>query len=152
MKRASLPARRGAVTRPVQKTAAPSAIAARTAAARRHGLLETVVTGGAVVTGTAGALVASSAARTVCEWKGEATYYDVVGGDARRVTRAAWTYHAPRPGYEAIRDAVAFYPAAMDECTLDGEVVQPQPGGFYGGWITADLVGPFKGGPGTAAW
>ena len=83
---------------------------------------------------------------TVCEWKGSASYYDVIGGD-RRVERGAWTYHDPAPGFEALRDEVAFYPAPMDECTVDGEVVEPQQSGFYGGWITRDVVGPFKGEP-----
>jgi uncharacterized protein (DUF427 family) len=87
-----------------------------------------------------------------CEWKGEASYFDVIGGDGRRVERAAWTYPKPAPGFEAIRDAVAFYPGPMDECTVDGEFVKPQEGGFYGGWITSDIVGPSKGGPGTLGW
>jgi uncharacterized protein (DUF427 family) len=88
---------------------------------------------------------------TVCEWKGVASYFDVVAG-GRRAGRAAWTYHDPRPAYEAIRDAVAFYPASMDACYLDDELVQAQDGGFYGGWITSDVVGPFKGAPGTRGW
>jgi uncharacterized protein (DUF427 family) len=86
-----------------------------------------------------------------CEWKGRAGYYDVVGGD-RRAERAAWTYHAPREGFEAIQDHVAFYAGPMDACTVDGEPVTPQPGGFYGGWITSDVVGPFKGDAGTRGW
>ena len=98
------------------------------------------------------ALLSSTAGTTLCEWKGSASYFDAIGGDGRRVERAAWTYHTPSPGFESIRDAVAFYPARMDECTLDGEVVQPQGGGFYGGWITSDVVGPFKGEPETAGW
>ena len=89
--------------------------------------------------------------RTVCEWKGVASYFDVVAG-GRRAARAAWTYRDPRPGYEAIRDAVAFYPATMDACYVDDELVQAQEGGFYGGWITSDVVGPFKGAPGTRGW
>jgi hypothetical protein len=70
------------------------------------------------------------------------------------VTRidAVWSYPLPTPGYEPLTDAVAFYPARMDECLLDGERVRPQPGGFYGGWITDDVVGPVKGDPGTAGW
>ena len=72
--------------------------------------------------------------------------------DGRRVERAAWTYPDPPPAFETIRDAVAFYPALMDESTLDGEIVEAQPGGFYGGWITSEVVGPFKGGPGTWGW
>jgi uncharacterized protein (DUF427 family) len=99
-----------------------------------------------------GALVASDRRQTICEWKGTAAYYDVVGGDGRRAERGAWTFRAPTLGFEAIRDAVSFYPGAMDECTVAGEVVTPQAGGFYGGWITSDIVGPFKGEPGTMGW
>ena len=95
------------------------------------------------------ALVPSPGRTTFCEWKGSASYFDAIGGDGRRVERAAWTYLTPSPGFESIRDAVAFYPARMDECTLDGEVVQPQDGGFYGGWITSDILGPFKGAAAT---
>ncbi len=86
-----------------------------------------------------------------CEWKGRATYKTVVVGD-RRAERAGWTYPDPEPGYEAIRDHLAFYAGPMDACTVDGERVEPQPGGFYGGWITSDVVGPFKGSPGTMGW
>ncbi len=68
------------------------------------------------------------------------------------VPRAAWNYPTPAPGYEELADRVAVYAGAMDACTVDGERVTPQPGGFYGGWITADVAGPFKGGPGTAGW
>ena len=99
-----------------------------------------------------GALVAAAGRESHCEWKGIASYYDVVGGGDRRVARSAWTYRSPTRAFEAIRDAVAFYPAAMDACTVDGEQVIPQPGGFYGGWITADIGGPFKGEPGTMGW
>jgi uncharacterized protein (DUF427 family) len=86
-----------------------------------------------------------------CEWKGRASYYDVVveGEEARR---AAWTYHQPSEAFEIIKDHVAFYPGVMDACYVDGEQVRPQPGRFYGGWITDDVVGPFKGGPGTQGW
>jgi uncharacterized protein (DUF427 family) len=86
-----------------------------------------------------------------CEWKGRAIYYDVrVNG--KRAERAAWSYANPTPAFRAIKDHLAFYPALMDACTVDGERVQPQPGGFYGGWITSDIVGPFKGEPGTQGW
>jgi len=88
---------------------------------------------------------------TWCEWKGRAAYWSVVAG-GREVPDAAWSYPEPAPGFEAIRDHLAFYPALMDACTVDGELVRPQPGGFYGGWITADIVGPFKGEPGTSGW
>ncbi len=86
-----------------------------------------------------------------CEWKGLAVYWTVEanGQSARDV---AWSYPKPTPGYEAIADHVAFYPAAMDSCCVDGELVIPQPGGFYGGWITSDVAGPFKGAAGTMGW
>jgi len=98
-----------------------------------------------------GCLSPSPGRRTVCEFKGEAAYLDVTaGGRAERA--AAWTYGAPWPPYEALRDHVAFYPSRMDRCLLDDEVVRAQEGDFYGGWVTADLRGPFKGGPGTLGW
>jgi hypothetical protein len=65
---------------------------------------------------------------------------------------AAWSYAEPRPGYESLRDHLAFYPAKMDACYVDDERVVAQPGDFYGGWITSDIEGPFKGGPGTRGW
>ena len=99
-----------------------------------------------------GALEASSGRGSFCEWKGSASYFDAIGGDGGRAERAAWIYRHPAPGFEAIRDAVAFFPGLMDECTVDGEVVTGQEGGFYGGWITSEIVGPFKGGPGTQGW
>ncbi len=70
----------------------------------------------------------------------------------KRAEDAAWAYPEPSPGFEAVRDHVAFYPGRMDACTVDGELVVAQPGGFYGGWITGDVVGPFKGGPSTMGW
>ncbi len=88
---------------------------------------------------------------TVCEWKGLATHYDVVVGD-RRALQAAWSYREPDPGYEAIAGFVAFYPGRVDACFVDGERVRPQPGDYYGGWITDDVVGPFKGDPGSSHW
>lgn len=89
--------------------------------------------------------------KTWCEWKGQASYYDVIVGD-RLIQRAAWFYPDPSPSFEGIRDYVAFYPSKVDLCTVDGEQVIAQEGDFYGGWITADIVGPFKGGPGTRGW
>ena len=86
-----------------------------------------------------------------CEWKGRASYFDVVSG-TRVAPRSAWTYEHPSPGFEELAGAVAVMAAAVDECRVDGEVVTPQPGGFYGGWITARVVGPFKGGPGSSGW
>ena len=98
-----------------------------------------------------GALGPAAGTTTFCEWKGIASYLDVSGG-GQRAERAAWTYHDPRPGYEEIRDAIAFYPSRMDACLVDDEQVVAQPGDFYGGWITSDLVGPFKGERGTSGW
>ena len=86
-----------------------------------------------------------------CEWKGMATYLDVVGGE--RVERAAaWTYPTPTAAFTSMAGHVAVYPARMDLCTVDGETVRPQEGGFYGGWITDAVVGPFKGSPGSWGW
>lgn len=98
-----------------------------------------------------GSLEPSGGRETFCEWKGLASYFDVVAG-GKRVLRGAWTYRDPRPGYEAIRDAVAFYPGRMDACFVDDEQVEAQEGDFYGGWITSDVAGPFKGGSGTRGW
>ena len=86
-----------------------------------------------------------------CEWKGAATYWDLVVGD-RRVPQAAWSYEDPSSGFEHLAGALAFYPGKVDRALVDGEPVRPQAGGFYGGWITADVVGPFKGEPGTLGW
>ena len=86
-----------------------------------------------------------------CEWKGVAGYYDVVVGD-KQAKKAAWFYRNPTPEFADIKDYVAFYAAMMDACYVDDELVQPQPGGFYGGWITSDIVGPFKGEPGSWGW
>jgi uncharacterized protein (DUF427 family) len=88
---------------------------------------------------------------TWCEWKGAASYFDVVL-DGRVISRAAWSYAQPVTAYAALAGYLAFYPSKMDRCTVDGEVVQAQAGDFYGGWITADIVGPFKGGMGTLGW
>ena len=88
--------------------------------------------------------------RTVCEFKGVASYWDLVIGDTV-VPQAAWSYENPVPGYEELAGRLAFYPSTMDECTVDGEVI-PQPGSFYGGWLTVDIAGPFKGAPGTQGW
>lgn len=92
-----------------------------------------------------------STRRSFCEWKGEAIYYDVeIHGEALR--DVAWSYPAPTPAFAILRDHLAFYAAPFDTCLVDGERVVPQPGGFYGGWITADLAGPFKGVPGSRLW
>jgi uncharacterized protein (DUF427 family) len=86
-----------------------------------------------------------------CEWKGQAAYFDVLVGD-KVAEKVAWTYPRPTPSFRAIQDHVTFYAWAMDQCFVDGELVRPQPGKFYGGWITNDIVGPFKGEPGTMGW
>ena len=87
---------------------------------------------------------------SLCEWKGRAIFYDVVG-DAGTVPSAAWAYPEPFEGYEALAGFASFYPRLL-ACTLGGEPVRPQTGGFYGGWVTDDIVGPFKGAPGTGGW
>ncbi len=83
--------------------------------------------------------------RSWCEWKGQASYVDLVAGDAV-ASRAGWFYELPSPGFEVIAGAIAVMPGLVERCTVDGEVVVPQPGSFYGGWITSRVVGPFKGG------
>jgi uncharacterized protein (DUF427 family) len=88
---------------------------------------------------------------TYCEFKGTATYADLVTA-ARTAPRAAWTYPLPSLGFERLAGHVAVMPGSVDRCTVDGEVVLPQAGGFYGGWITSRVVGPFKGEPGTRGW
>ena len=93
-------------------------------------------------------LLVAVAGSSVCEWKGEARYLALV---SRPDTPIGWYYPRPRARFERIRNYVAFYPGRID-CFVDGERVQPQPGRFYGGWITADVVGPFKGEPGTMHW
>ena len=98
----------------------------------------------------AGALEPAKGA-SFCEWKGRAHYFTVVGGGVR-AHEGAWAYATPSEAFASIRDHVAFYAGRMDECTVDGELVIPQPGGFYGGWITSAVVGPFKGGPGSRGW
>lgn len=92
-----------------------------------------------------------AAGSSYCEFKGEAGYLDVRGG-AAVAARAAWFYPEPAAGFAELADRVAVYPGAMDRCEVDGETVRPQAGGFYGGWITDRVVGPFKGEPGTAGW
>jgi uncharacterized protein (DUF427 family) len=89
--------------------------------------------------------------RSVCEWKGVAAYWDLSGGQATR-RAAAWSYSEPLPGFEPIAGYISVYPGRVDACYLDDEAVRPQEGGFYGGWITDDIVGPFKGGAGTVGW
>jgi uncharacterized protein (DUF427 family) len=85
-----------------------------------------------------------------CEWKGLASYFGV-HADTQQLTAAAWSYPDPQPDFAAIRGYVAFYPSKL-ECYVAGERVRPQPGGFYGGWVTSELVGPWKGDPGSGSW
>ncbi len=85
-----------------------------------------------------------------CEWKGSASYFDVDTGP-KRLERAAWTYFDPMEPYAALSGYIAFYPSMLD-CTVDGEAVQPQPGVFYGGWVTSHVTGPFKGSVGMDGW
>jgi uncharacterized protein (DUF427 family) len=92
-----------------------------------------------------------SSRTTVCEFKGRAAYWTLVAGGLA-APEAAWSYPRPAPGYEALADRFTVYPQRVDGCYLDGERVLPQPGGVYGGWITGDVVGPFKGGPDTWGW
>jgi uncharacterized protein (DUF427 family) len=88
---------------------------------------------------------------SVCEWKGTARYFDVIAG-GRRANRAAWSYPDPTNAFVALKDHVAFYVGLMDACFVDKEQARAQPGGFYGGWVTSQLVGPFKGEPGSEGW
>lgn len=96
-------------------------------------------------------LLDAPARPTVCEFKGVARYLDAAI-DGQRHPSVAWSYASPRPQYAALRDHVSFYPGRVEEAWLDDERVVAQPGDFYGGWITRDLVGPFKGAPGTLGW
>ena len=93
----------------------------------------------------------SSSRQSFCEFKGMARYWNVCAGD-REEADAAWSYPHPAGGYERLADHVAFYAAVMDECWVGDERAAPQPGGFYGGWITSREVGPFKGIPGSMGW
>ena len=98
----------------------------------------------------AGAVEPASGA-SFCEFKGRASYWTVRAGD-REIAEAAWSYKSPSPSFAALRDHYAFYAGKMDACYVDGELVVPQPGGFYGGWITSRVAGPFKGIPGSRGW
>ncbi|MBB4265638.1 DUF427 domain-containing protein [Roseospira visakhapatnamensis] len=89
--------------------------------------------------------------RTVCEFKGTATYWTLMAGN-RRSRDAAWSYPDPPPALADLRDALAFYANRVDACFVGDDPVHPQAGDFYGGWITARVVGPFKGAPGTWGW
>lgn len=92
-----------------------------------------------------------TAHRTICEFKGAATYWTIKVGD-KTADNAGWSYEDPTPGFVAIKGYITVYPGRMEACYIDDEKVIPQEGNFYGGWITADVVGPFKGAPGTWGW
>lgn len=96
--------------------------------------------------------LAANPARSICEWKGQAAYWDVVLPDGERLATVGWSYPAPTPAFADIAGHIAFYAAPFEEVTIDGEQVTPQPGGFYGGWITTREAGPFKGIPGSRFW
>jgi uncharacterized protein (DUF427 family) len=96
-------------------------------------------------------LIEPAAGRSLCEWKGEARYWTIVAGESR-AERAAWSYPSPSPAFAAIRDHLSFYASRVDACFVDDEQVLAQDGDFYGGWITSDVQGPFKGAIGTLGW
>ncbi len=96
------------------------------------------------------ALLQPAGGGSFCEWKGPARYWSLVSG-SERLERIVWSYPEPLAGAEAVADCVAFYAEGLD-CSVGGAPVTPQPGGFYGGWVTPELVGPFKGGPGSGGW
>ena len=96
-------------------------------------------------------LLAPSENRSFCEWKGHAVYFHAsTAGETFR--NVAWSYPRPTAPFLMLRDHVAFYAAPFESCLVDGESVIPQPGGFYGGWITSRVAGPFKGIPGSQFW
>jgi uncharacterized protein (DUF427 family) len=94
----------------------------------------------------------SARGRSFCEFKGLATYWDLALPGQKPIAAAAWSYATPAKQYAALKDHLAFYASRVDECWVGDERVQPQPGDFYGGWITSHVTGPFKGAPGTMGW
>ncbi|MCY7348332.1 MAG: DUF427 domain-containing protein [Pyrinomonadaceae bacterium] len=96
-------------------------------------------------------LLSKAAGASFCEWKGSAGYYDLQVGD-QSIKNAGWFYANPTRNFAEIKDYIAFYPSKMDDCYVNDELVETQEGDFYGGWITKDIVGPFKGGTGTWGW
>lgn len=96
-------------------------------------------------------LTPAAGRRSVCEWKGTASYFDLRVGSSV-VERAAWTYESPRDAFAQLLGHYSFYAGRVDRCRLDEEAVEPQAGTFYGGWVTAEIVGPMKGEPGTEGW
>ncbi|MBC7459991.1 MAG: DUF427 domain-containing protein [Thermoleophilia bacterium] len=100
---------------------------------------------------TAGVLVPSGGMTTLCEWKGSACYFDVVAS-GQLAARAAWSYAHPRAEFAGLAEHIAVYPGRMQRCVIDGVDVTPQEGDFYGGWVTPNIHGKLKGGPGTRGW
>ncbi|MEO6206773.1 MAG: DUF427 domain-containing protein [Candidatus Limnocylindrales bacterium] len=96
-------------------------------------------------------LLVIGAGRSVCEWKGAATYHALTVGE-RCIEDVAWSYERPEPGFERLADYLAFYPGRVDEAWVGDERARSQAGGFYGGWVTSRVTGPFKGEPGTVGW
>ena len=96
-------------------------------------------------------LLVSAPGDSFCEFKGSARYW-TLSVNGKRAERAAWSYPNPTDEFRTIRDHIAYYASKVDECWVNNDRVQPQTGDFYGGWITAKIVGPFKGGPGTFGW
>jgi uncharacterized protein (DUF427 family) len=103
-------------------------------------------------------LLSRSARRSsFCEFKGSATYWNLdIPEQNVHAADVAWSYESPTRSYAALTGYLAFYASRLAsvgaECWVEEELVQPQPGDFYGGWITSDLRGPFKGAPGTLGW
>jgi uncharacterized protein (DUF427 family) len=89
--------------------------------------------------------------QSYCEFKGAASYFDLFV-DGKAISRAAWTYENPTKGFESLKGKVALYASKVDQCMVGDQIVVPQEGDFYGGWITSNIVGPFKGAPGTMGW
>ena len=95
-------------------------------------------------------LFEQTAGSSFCEWKGAATYWSLNSGN-KTIPNVGWSYQSPSNPFAEIKNCISFYPAKLT-CTVNGEVVQPQPGGFYGGWVTSEIVGPYKGEPGNQGW
>lgn len=95
-------------------------------------------------------LLTPTSGSSFCEWKGAATYWSLVVNGIQ-IRDVGWSYESPATRFESIRGYLSFYPAKL-ECTVAGERVRPQPGGFYGGWVTDEIIGPYKGEPGTGGW
>ena len=96
-------------------------------------------------------LLLPTSGNSYCEWKGQATYWSLKLDDGSIEKNVGWSYEDPTADFQSIRGYLSFYPARLT-CLVDGEVVRPQPGGFYGGWVTDEVVGPYKGEAGTHAW